>query len=77
MQIRKMSSLVLGILQIFVAYLMIFISVIIQFNNLNNASIIDNPEERTLQLVILSGLGFFLLVNGLLLAYEWKNEKMR
>jgi len=75
MQIRKMSSLVFGILQIIVAYLMIFISIISLFNNLNDASIIDNAEERTLQLVILSGLGFFLLVNGLFLAYEWKRER--
>jgi len=75
MQIRKMSSLVFGILQIILAYLMIFISVISLFNNLNDVSIIDNAEERTLQLVILSGLGFFLLINGLFLAYEWKRKR--
>ena len=77
MQIRKIGSLVFGILQIVTASLMIILSLIFHFNNVNRASVIENPHEISVQLVILTGIGGCLLVNGLFLAFQWQKEKMR
>ena len=71
MKIRKIGSLVFGLLQVIVAGILIFWAVTSYFNILNVVSMATSQNTGFLQIVILLGSGSLLLLNGLLLTYEW------